>query len=61
MTSSIVLSVLCDDRGRGRRVVASPRPLKIIEIDVSRSAYCRSVSAWVEERIRALKAERAAS
>jgi hypothetical protein len=34
---------------------------KIIEIDVSRSAYCRSVSAWVEERIRALKAERAAS
>ncbi len=34
---------------------------KIIEIDVSRSAYCRSVGAWLDERILALKAERAAS
>lgn len=34
---------------------------KVIEIDVSRSAYCRSVSGWLDERILALKAERAAS
>ncbi|MGB5623804.1 MAG: HDOD domain-containing protein [Gammaproteobacteria bacterium] len=33
----------------------------VIEINVSRSAYCCSVSAWADERILALKAERAAS
>ena len=37
MLAAAGLSLVRDDAGRGRRVVASPRPLRVIEVDIVRS------------------------